>query len=488
MGAKKLRCDKPYDLDEARKTKGLPRRRRKDSRTTAYELTIRIPEEYRAYFEGKKKLTKVVFALNKKEDLKDQIETFENAKNAELERALELRGWTRSGGGKTIPGECMTPLGSYIDRYIEIRSNGSVTDAVIKHERLFLKYIDETIGDIPICKVTAEDIERCLLKVPELSKKWALERRAHQEENRKTARWAKKHGTLKKPYKPIKVAGPDMQSKILKFLREVMNYALEKDDILKNVAKAKFLTRVFKKSKPLIDPLMADDAGRFLSEVEKLPPSYFKVSLLLLLNTGMRPEEMLAVHVGDIAFDDSEAVINIVSALDRDGKTIKNYPKSDAGRRSVPIDASTAGEVRAWIDLKSCQMKEMGLKPSMSMLVCGPDIVPRTYQSWLRDWRDFISSAGFEGIRPYALRHTFATLNLANGENIKTVSVLMGHASSAYTLDLYAGYVPNTGIGIGSRYMSFLRAAVSRTKLKCSDELANQLSRRLGWSHEVLLK
>ena len=460
MGAKKLRSDKPYDLDEARKAKGLPRRRRKDSRTTAYELTIRIPEDYRAYFEGKKKLTKVVFALNKKEDLKDQIETFENAKNAELERALELRGWTRSGGGKTIPGECMTPLGSYIDRYIEIRSNGSVTDAVIKHERLFLKYIDETIGDTPICKVTAEDIERCLLKVPELSKKWALERRAHQEENRKTARWAKKHGTLKKPYKPIKVAGPDMQSKILKFLREVMNYALEKDDILKNVAKAKFLTRVFKKSKPLIDPLMADDAGRFLSEVEKLPLSYFKVSLLLLLNTGMRPEEMLAVHVGDIAFDDSEAVINIVSALDRDGKTIKNYPKSDAGRRSVPIDASTAGEVRAWIDLKSCQMKEMGLKPSMSMLVCGPDIVPRTYQSWLRDWRDFISSAGFEGIRPYALRHTFATLNLANGENIKTVSVLMGHASSGYTLDLYAGYVPNTGIGIGSRYMSFLRAAV----------------------------
>lgn len=460
MGTKKLRCDKPYDLDEARKQKGLPRRRRNDSRTTAYQLTIRVPEEYRTYFDGKKKLTHVVFALNKKEDLKDQVEAFEDAKNAELERALEVRGWTRAGDGKAKPGECMTPLGSYIERYIEIRSNGSVTDAVVKHERLFLKYIDEAIGDIPMCKVTAEDIERCLLKVPELSKKWALERRAQQEENRKTVRWAKKHGTLNKPYKPIKVAGPDMQSKILKFLREVMNYALEKDDILKNVAKAKFLTRVFKKSKPLIDPLMADDAGRFLSEVEKLPLDYFKVSLLLLLNTGMRPEEMLAIHVGDIAFDGSEAAINIVSVLDRDGKKIRNYTKSDAGRRSVPIDAYTAGEVKAWIDIKSIQMKAMGLKPSMSMLVCGPDVIPRTYQSWLRDWRSFISSVGFEGIRPYALRHTFATLNLANGENIKTVSVLMGHASSAYTLDLYAGYVPNTGIGIGSRYMSLLRAAV----------------------------
>lgn len=36
MQMKKLRCDKPYDIDEARKKKGLPRRRRKDSRTTAY--------------------------------------------------------------------------------------------------------------------------------------------------------------------------------------------------------------------------------------------------------------------------------------------------------------------------------------------------------------------------------------------------------------------------------------------------------------------
>ena len=147
LGTKKLRCDKPYDLDEARKQKGLPRRRRNDSRTTAYQLTIRVPEEYRTYFDGKKKLTHVVFALNKKEDLKDQVEAFEDAKNAELERALEVRGWTRAGDGKAKPGECMTPLGSYIERYIEIRSNGSVTDAVVKHERLFLKYIDEAIGE-----------------------------------------------------------------------------------------------------------------------------------------------------------------------------------------------------------------------------------------------------------------------------------------------------------------------------------------------------
>ena len=102
-------------------------------------------------------------------------------------------------------------------------------------------------------------------------------------------------------------------------------------------------------------------------------------------------------------------------------------------------------------------MREMGFKPTMSMPLCSPGITIWSYQNWKRHWDEFARKTGFEGVRPYALRHTFATLNLANGENIKTVSVLMGHASSAYTLDLYAGYVPNTGLGIGTRYMNYLR-------------------------------
>ena len=459
MGTKKLKCDKPYDLDEARKQKGLPRRRRKDSRTTAYELTIRVPKDYRRYFNGKRKLTRVVYALNKKDDLKSQVESFEVEKNAHLERCLEERESKRADAPKDEDEFCKTPIGDYAERYVDIRSNGSVSSQTTTNERRYLKYVNASIGHIPICEVSAENIEECLLNVPKLSEQWALERRTQQEENRKTVRWAKKHGSLVKPLKPIKVAGPDMQAKVLKFLRELMNYALEKDDITKNVAKAKFLTRLFKKSKPLIDPLMADDAARFLQEVEKLPLGYLKVTLLLLLNTGMRPEEMLAIRVGNITSDGNETIISITSALDRDGKTIKDYPKSDAGRRSLPVDDYTADTVRAWIEIKSEMMRKMGLKPSMSMLVCGPEMIPRTYQSWHRDWMRFAAEAGFEGVRPYALRHTFATLNLANGENIKTVAVLMGHASSAYTLDLYAAYVPNTGIGIGTRYMNFLRAA-----------------------------
>lgn len=453
----KLRCDKPYDIDEARRKKGLPRRKREDSRTTAYELTIRVPAGYQIYFDGKKKLTRVVFALNKKDDLKSQIEAFENEKNCELENKLEERGWKVTDGSDRDKGNCRTPLGEYVDRYIGIRSNGAVGKATLRNESNYTRYIRASIGHIPICDLTSRDVEECLLAVPDLSRKWAEEKRAEREENRKEADWCKKHHKRMKPLAPIRTAGQDLQSKILKFLREVLNYAVEKEDIAKNVAKAKFLSRLFKKSKPLIDPLMPDEAARFLENIERLPIGFLKLALLLLFNTGIRPEEMLATRPGNFIFDKDETVVKITSVVKDKGTEIVDYPKSDSSRRSVPIDAYTAETAKQWIALKQSQLAEAGLKLTMKTPLMGPLDSPYTYHTFLVYWKDFCRKAGFENIRPYALRHTFATLNLANGENIKTVSVLLGHKSSAYTLDLYAGYVPMTGVGLGTRYMSFIR-------------------------------
>ena len=60
---KTLKCDKPVDLDEARKAKGLPRRKRDDPKATAYELRIRVPAEFQGVM-GRKKLSRTVFARN----------------------------------------------------------------------------------------------------------------------------------------------------------------------------------------------------------------------------------------------------------------------------------------------------------------------------------------------------------------------------------------------------------------------------------------
>ena len=443
-----LKCDKPYNLDEAAARRGAKRRKRKDSRTTAYELTIRIPEGSRRYFGGKKKLTRVVFALNKKVDLKGQAKAFEDEKNAELELAREADG---SAGALGSSAWAAMPFGEYAARYVE-RRVGSVGKATIVNERRYLQYVQASIGSIPLKDFAAEDVERCALEVPRLSEEWALEKLRMREENRARL-WREGNRRRQKPLAPIRVAGPAMQNKVLKFVREVLNDAVDREHISRNVAKTRVLSKAFKKNRPLIDPLMEDEAGRFLREASMLPLGMMKAAVLLLFSTGMRPEEVLALQVGSFVSgeDGHDAQVRIVAAL-RDGR-IERYTKSDSSMRTVPLDGYTASVVRHWIEEKRRLLAEAGLVLKDSTPILGRAGAPWNYNSFRHDWRRWVRKIGFEGIRPYALRHTFATINLAHGENVKTVSVLLGHADASYTLDLYVGFIPSTTRGLGNRYV-----------------------------------
>ena len=49
-----------------------------------------------------------------------------------------------------------------------------------------------------------------------------------------------------------------------------------------------------------------------------------------------------------------------------------------------------------------------------------------------------LAAAGIEKKGLHSLRHTFATLALQNGVDVKTVSSILGHFSAGFTLDTYA--------------------------------------------------
>lgn len=343
------------------------------------------------------------------------------------------------------------PFGEYAARYVE-RRVGSVGKATIVNERRYLQYVQASIGSIPLKDLAAEDVERCALEVPRLSEEWALEKLRMREENRARL-WREGNRRRQKPLAPIRVAGPAMQNKVLKFVREVLNDAVDREHISRNVAKKRFLSKAFKKNRPLIDPLMEDEAGRFLREASMLPLGMMKAAVLLLFSTGMRPEEVLALQVGSFVSgeDGHDAQVRIVAAL-RDGR-IERYTKSDSSMRTVPLDGYTASVVRHWIEEKRRLLAEAGLVLKDSTPILGRAGAPWNYNSFRHDWRRWVRKIGFEGIRPYALRHTFATINLAHGENVKTVSVLLGHADASYTLDLYVGFIPSTTKGLGNRYV-----------------------------------
>ena len=53
-----------------------------------------------------------------------------------------------------------------------------------------------------------------------------------------------------------------------------------------------------------------------------------------------------------------------------------------------------------------------------------------------------LKRAGLEKVRFHALRHTFATMALQNGVDVKTLSGLLGHYSAGFTLDTYSHITP----------------------------------------------
>ena len=52
--------------------------------------------------------------------------------------------------------------------------------------------------------------------------------------------------------------------------------------------------------------------------------------------------------------------------------------------------------------------------------------------------RRVLARASIPKVRFHDLRHTFATIALQNGVDIKTVSGMLGHFSAGFTLDTYA--------------------------------------------------
>ena len=81
------------------------------------------------------------------------------------------------------------------------------------------------------------------------------------------------------------------------------------------------------------------------------------------------------------------------------------------------------------------QRKKTGSSPWVFPSPTGGPISP---DSVLHMLHRVLKRAGLPRVRFHDLRHTFATLALQNGVDIKAVSGMMGHFSAGFTLDTYA--------------------------------------------------
>lgn len=169
--------------------------------------------------------------------------------------------------------------------------------------------------------------------------------------------------------------------------------------------------------------LTAEQLQSFLREAKE--SGVYEMYYIELV-TGLRRGELLGLKWEDI--DLTTSVIHIRRQVARiNGEIIEAPLKTKNSYRTVSIGANAVGIL---MQQKKTTNSEY-VFPSPTGGPISPDSV-------LHMLHRVLKRAGLPKVRFHDLRHTFATLALQNGVDVKTVSGMLGHFSAGFTLDTYA--------------------------------------------------
>src|SRR3989338_3268266 len=177
----------------------------------------------------------------------------------------------------------------------------------------------------------------------------------------------------------------------------------------------------------------------------------FKTFVLTAVLTGMRKGELLGLQWGDIDWNSNTIFVKRSLKCTFGKENIKDgkwwyfdTPKTKYSVRAVTMsprlkEALEIHRITAPVnedDLIFCNGGNNPLDPD--------NIVKRYFQPALR-------MAGLRMIRFHDLRHTYTSLLIAQGENVKFIQSQLGHASIQTTMDRYGHLLPVDRVGVGSR-------------------------------------
>ena len=148
----------------------------------------------------------------------------------------------------------------------------------------------------------------------------------------------------------------------------------------------------------------------------------------LELVSGLRKGELVALLWSDLDADHKTIFVSKQYVRNPSGEVILSRPKTETSVRQVSIPQ---GAVDLLIQEHYKHPDNPYMFPSpVTGEMYHPDSVVKLHEKILKD-------AGLEHIRFHDLRHTFATLALQNGVDVKTVSSMLGHYDAGFTLRTY---------------------------------------------------
>ena len=154
---------------------------------------------------------------------------------------------------------------------------------------------------------------------------------------------------------------------------------------------------------------------------------YYEV-FLLELTTGLRVGELMALQWDDLNFNTGELRIERQVYRTKEELLIQE-PKTKASIRTVILPPPVVEALKEY--KKTVSSRWMFPSPKKEDAPLAPAAASHRLSK-------ILSHAGCKKVRFHDLRHVFATNALEHGMDVKTLSTVIGHVSSATTLNVYA--------------------------------------------------
>lgn len=177
-----------------------------------------------------------------------------------------------------------------------------------------------------------------------------------------------------------------------------------------------------------------------LENLELLPneDTKYKVAIILTVFTGVRLGELMGLEWQDVDFKNGIISINRSSQYLADMGVFTKVPKTESSIREIAIPefiVSLLEEYKLWYEEQKSIYSELWTNSDRLFVQAdGKPMHPSTISKW---FVKYVGQIGLPVINFHGLRHTNASLLVAQNIDIAVISARLGHAQISTTLDFY---------------------------------------------------
>ena len=214
-------------------------------------------------------------------------------------------------------------------------------------------------------------------------------------------------------------------SKCRAMLFQIFRKAVANDILQKNPVEYAEKTRTTGQQQRR-DAFTSDEENLLMNN---LPQNKIGWSIRLMLGTGMRTQELLALQPRHIAEDGSYIIIEQAVVMEK-GTVAIGCPKSRDSTRVIPVPSKLRYCARLLRTVNTKFIWEAGKEDTP----CNPSYFRKLFKAALQ------SVDGVRILTPHSCRHTFASNLLKAGIDNEVTRILMGHAT--YKMSTHYMHVP----------------------------------------------